>query len=169
MNYAHKAVTVPREKKSAMRARIAQALEDAAEAGDQVRLCTLRLMTAAIRDRDAALRADEDGSGAVLDDAEIVELLGRMIRQREESVRDYYEAGRMELAEREQREIEIIRAFLPKPMNETEVRCAIAEAINDTGADSIRDIGRVMGRLKKDYAGRMDFGAAGAQVKEALG
>ncbi len=152
-----------------MRERINEALRDAMRARDQVRICTLRLMLAAIKDRDIALRGDEDGSGAVLDDAEITALLAKMVRQREESVRAYSQAGRMELAAREEAEIAIIREFMPKQMSEAEVRTAIAQAIGDTGADSIRDMGKVMGELKARYPGRMDFGAAGAQVKQALG
>lgn len=152
-----------------MRERIQDSLKDAVRAKDTVRVCTLRLMLAAIKDRDIALRGDEDGSGAALDDRQIAALLGKMVRQREESASVYEQAGRMELASREEAEIAIIREFMPKPMSEAEVRTAIAKAIGDTGAQSIRDMGKVMSRLKQSYPGRMDFGAAGAQVKAALG
>lgn len=152
-----------------MRERLQDALNDAVRAKDTVRVCTLRLMLAAIKDRDIALRADEDGSGAVLDDKEISQLLAKMVKQREESVRVYSQAGRMELAAREEAEIAVIREFMPKPMSEAEVRSAIAKAIGATGAETIRDMGKVMGHLKNNYAGRMDFGQAGAQVKAALG
>lgn len=151
-----------------MRERIEEALRDAMLARDQIRVCTLRLMIAAIRDRDIALRADEDGSGVVLSDADINKLLCKMVRQREESAAAYSQAGRMELAAREEAEIAIIREFMPKQLSDAEMRSAIAEAIDQTGAGSIRDMGRVMGRLKTQYAGRMDFGSAGAQVKQAL-
>lgn len=151
-----------------MRDRIREALKDAIRAGDTVRVCTLRLMIAAIKDRDIALRADEDGRGAGLNDAEITALLAKMVKQREESAETYSQAGRMELAAREEAEIAIIREFMPRQMSESEIRTAIAEAIGETGAGSIRDMGRVMGCLKARYAGRMDFGAAGAQVKQAL-
>ena len=151
-----------------MRGKIQQALEEAMQSKDTVRICTLRLMLAAIRDRDIALSADEDGSGAVLDDAAVTELLGKMVKQREQSAEAYGQAGRMELAAREEAEIAIIREFMPRQMSEAEIRRAVAEAIGETGAGSIRDMGRVMGRLKQRYPGRMDFGAAGARVKQAL-
>lgn len=150
-----------------MRERIQQALQDATRATDTTRVCTLRLMLAAIKDRDLALRADEDAA-APLDEAGIHELLTRMVKQREQSSAAYAEAGRIELAAREEAEIAIIREFMPKQMSEAEIRSAVAEAIGVTGAGSIRDIGRVMGHLKARYPGRMDFGAAGARVKQAL-
>ena len=152
-----------------MRERIEEALKDAMHGRDTVRICTLRLMLAAIKDRDIALRADEDGSGAVLDAAGIHELLATKVTQREESAETYRQAGRMELAAREEAEIAIIRDFMPKQMTEAEIRDAVSEAIGETGADSIRDMGRVMGHLKARYPGQMDFGAAGARVKRALG
>ena len=152
-----------------MRDRINEALKDAMRAKDQLRTCTLRLMIAAIKDRDIALRGDEDGSGAVLDGAGILALLAKMVKQRQESAAAYSEAGRMELAAREEAEIAVIREFMPRQMNDAEIRHAIAQAIGDTGAHSIRDMGKVMGRLKTKYSGRMDFGDAGAQVKQALG
>jgi uncharacterized protein len=151
-----------------MRERIQQALQDAMRSKDTVRVCTLRLMLAAIKDRDIALAADDDARAAMVDDAEIGRLLARMVKQREQSAEAYGQAGRMELAAREEAEIAIIREFMPKQMSEAEIRSAVAEAIGETGADSIRDMGRVMGHLKARYPGRMDFGAAGARVKQAL-
>lgn len=150
-----------------MRARIAEALKDALKSGDAVRVGTLRLMLAALKDREIALRSD-DGP-ASLDEAEVRALLSRMIRQRRESIASYEEAARMELAERERREVDIIAEFLPKPLAEAEVEEAIAEAIRETGAASIRDLGRVMAALKARHAGRMDFAGASARVKAALG
>lgn len=144
-------------------------MKDAIRGRDTVRICTLRLMLAAIKDRDIALRADEDGSGSGLDDAEINVLLAKMVKQREESAQTYSQAGRMELAAREEAEIGIIREFMPKQMTEAEIRRAVSDAIGETGAGSIRDMGKVMGHLKSRYPGRMDFGAAGARVKRALG
>ena len=152
-----------------MRERIEEALREATRTRDSVRICTLRLMLAAIKDRDMALRADEDGSGAALDDAGIHHLLTTMVRQREQSAESYRQAGRMELAAREDAENRIIREFLPKQMTEAEIRRAVRDAIGETGAGSIRDMGKVMGHLKARYPGRMDFGAAGARVKRALG
>jgi uncharacterized protein len=150
-----------------MRERLAEAIKDAMRAKDQLRVSTLRLMAAALKDQDIAKRAH--GDGAQLDDAEVRALLAKMIRQREESARAYEEAGRMELAERERDEQAIIREFLPKPMSQHEIDAAIAKAIHDTHASSIRDMGKVMGALKEAHAGRMDFGLVGTQVKAALG
>lgn len=149
-----------------MRDRINAALKEAMLAKDKVRTNTLRLMLAAIRDRDIARRSDE--SGAELDDAEIMALLAKMVRQREESAAAYETAGRMELAEAERAEIEVIKEFLPKPMSETEVDKAVGKAINDAGASSIRDMGKVMNLLKSRHAGRMDFAEAGRRVKAKL-
>ncbi len=150
-----------------MRERIAESIKDAMRARDQMRLSTLRLMAAALKDQDIAKRAH--GDGAQLDDAEIRALLAKMIRQREELARAYEEAGRMDMAERERDEQAVIREFLPKPMSEDEIDAAVHRAIRDTKASSIRDMGKVMGALKAAHAGRMDFGAAGARVKAALG
>lgn len=150
-----------------MRERINTALKDAILAKDEVRMSTLRLMLAWIKDRDIELRADDGASG--LDDAETTKLLWRMIKQRKASARIYEEAARMELAERERDEIGVIMSFLPSPMTEDEVSHAITAAIAETGACSIRDLGKVMSTLKEKFAGRMDFSKAGAQVKQALG
>ncbi len=149
-----------------MRERIAEAIKEAMRAKDSLRLSTLRLMAACLKDQDIAKRAH--GDGAQLDEAEVRALLAKMIRQRQESARAYDEAGRMELAERERAEQDVIREFLPKPMNEDEIEAAIAKAIHDTHASSIRDMGKVMGALKEAHAGRMDFGAVGTRVKAAL-
>ncbi len=150
-----------------MRDRINAALKEAMLAKDKVRIGTIRLMTAAIKDRDIALRAEEGANG--LDDAGIMALLAKMVKQREESAATYETAGRMELAEAERAEIEVIKDFLPKPLSGPEVDAAIECAMTETGASSIRDMGKVMGVLKSKYAGRMDFGAVGSRVKAALG
>ena len=150
-----------------MRERLAEAIKDAMRAKDALRLSTLRLMSACLKDQDIARRAH--GDGGQLDDAEVRALLAKMIRQREESARAYDEAGRMEQAERERAEQAVIREFLPKPMNDAEITAAIDKAIRDTHASSIRDMGRVMGALKEAHAGRMDFGVVGGRVKAALG
>lgn len=150
-----------------MRDRVTTAMKDAMRSKNQVRLCTLRLMLAAIKDREIADRSQDTPSE--ITEAEILALFGKMVRQREESSATYEEAGRMELAERERAEIAVIKEFLPKPLTSLEINAAIAAAIADTGASSIRDMGKVMGHLKSRHAGRMDFGAAGAQVKTALG
>jgi hypothetical protein len=124
-------------------------------------------MMAAIKDRDIALRSEEGADG--LDDAGIMALLAKMVKQREESAATYETAGRMELAETERAEIGVIKDFMPRPLSADEIEAAIKKALAETRASSIRDMGKVMGVLKAQYAGRMDFGAAGGRVKAALG
>lgn len=150
-----------------MRSRLANALKDAMKAKDNTRLSTLRLINAAIKDREIALRGDAsiDGVG----DAEILAILAKMIKQRQDSIKAYEEAGRLELAESEREEIAIIQEFLPKQMDDSEVQNAISDAIEKTGAESIRDMGKVMASLKSDFAGQMDFGKVGGMVKAHLG
>ena len=149
-----------------MRDQIAAAMKAAMRDKDQTRLSTLRLITAAIKDRDIAARGEDDSGAA--DDAAILQLLAKMVKQREESAATYEEAGRLELAERERAEIDVIREFMPQPMSATEIDSAVDAAIGETGAASIRDMGKVMATLKQRYAGRMDFGVAGGRVKAAL-
>ena len=150
-----------------MRDRITTALKEAMLAKDKLRTCTVRLMLAAIKDRDIALRSEDGADG--LDDAGIMALLAKMVKQREESAATYETAGRMELAETERAEIGVIKDFLPRPLSADEVEAAITKALAETRASSIRDMGTVMVVLKSQYAGRMDFGAAGGRVKAALG
>ncbi|MFN3615550.1 MAG: GatB/YqeY domain-containing protein [Rubrimonas sp.] len=150
-----------------MRDRITTALKDAMKSKDATRVGTLRLVVATIKDREIAARQSE-GEGPVDADAELMAILAKMVRQREDSIGAYEQAGRLELAAREQAEIDIIREFLPKPMTAEEVEAAVAEAIAETEASSIRDMGRVIGALKARHPGRMDFGAVGQKVKAAL-
>ncbi|TVQ58120.1 MAG: GatB/YqeY domain-containing protein [Rhodobacteraceae bacterium] len=151
--------------------RIAIALKEAMKAQDATRVSTLRLVMAALRDREIAGRGDpawgEEGSGGQ-DEGALLAVLAKMLRQREDSVRSYEEAGRLDLAAREQAEMAVIREFMPRPMTEAEVEAAVAEAVAETDAHSLRDMGRVMGALKARYQGRMDFAKAGAAVKAAL-
>lgn len=149
-----------------LRERIQTATKEAMKARDQLRLSTLRLIGAAIKDREIAQRG-EDGKGALTQD-DLVALLSRMVKQRQESARAYEEGGRLELAEREQAEIGIIQEFLPRQLSSDEVEAAIAAVIADLGATGVRDMGRVMGALRERHAGQMDFGAAGARVKSRL-
>ena len=142
-------------------------MKDAMRAKDQARLSTIRLILATVKDRDIALRGADDQEG--LTEAGIRELLGKMIKQRDESAATYDEAGRLDLAESERAEIEVIRSFLPRQLSDEDTRKAIAAAIEETGATSIRDMGRIMGILKSKYAGQMDFGKVGAEVKTHLG
>ncbi|HET7408700.1 MAG TPA: GatB/YqeY domain-containing protein [Paracoccaceae bacterium] len=150
-----------------MRDRLADSIKDAMRARDQLRLSTLRLMSAALKDHDIARRSQ--GDDGELAETEIWALFAKMVRQREESARAYEEGGRMDMAERERAEQAVIREFLPKPMSDAEIDAAVVQAIRQTGAQSIRDMGRVMGALKGAHAGRMDFGQVGARVKAALG
>ncbi len=146
-----------------------QELQDALKAAmrdkDRRRVSTLRLILAAIKDRDIARRTEGDERD---DDTVIREILAKMIRQREESVRAYEEGGRVELADQEREEIAIIRSFLPPQMTEEEVRQVVDAVIGEVGAESLKDIGRCMAALKERYAGRMDFGLASRLVKERL-
>lgn len=147
--------------------RLDTALAEAQENDDEIKTCTLRLMQAAIRDREAAMGI-EDGT-ARLEGPALRDLLCRMVEQRRASIREYEESGHTELAAREEREIEVIKGFLPKPLSEAETAKAVASAIAETRASSIRDLGRVMTHLCTQYPGRIDICEAGARVKAALG
>jgi len=149
-----------------LRDRVNTALKRAMKDKDAARLSTLRLINAAIKDRDIALRGQGGEQG--IGDDEVLGILGKMVKQRQESARVYEEGGRLDLAEREIAETEVIIEFLPKQLSDDEVQAAIAVAVEKTGATSIRDMGKVMGALKADYTGQMDFGAAGAMIKERL-
>ena len=149
-----------------IRARITAATKEAMRARDQLRLSTLRLIGAAIKDREIALRGEPGQSGLGEDD--LLALLSRMVKQRQESSRAYEEGGRLELAEREQTEIEIIQEFLPRQLDQAEVAATVDAVIAELGATGVRDMGRVMTALRERHAGRMDFGAAGALVKSRL-
>ena len=146
-----------------LRDRLQTALKEAMKAKEADRLSTLRLINAAIKDREIALRGEAD-AGEV-GEPEILQIMGKMVKQRQESARAYEEGGRLELAEKELAEIGVIQEFLPRQMDPTEVAAAVAE----TGAASIRDVGKVMAALKARYTGQMDFGAVGALVKARLG
>jgi uncharacterized protein YqeY len=135
------------------------------KARDEHRVSTLRLVNAALKNADI----EAQGRGkAVLADEEILGLLQKLIKQRQEAVELYDKAGRAELAARERDEIEIISAYLPRQMSEAEAKAAIAEAINATGATGIKDMGKVMAALKQGYSGKMDFGKASGWVKQLL-
>ncbi len=149
-----------------LRTRVNDALKQAMKDKDATRLSTLRLINAAIKDRDISARGEGREGG--VDDAEVLAILGRMVKQRQESARAYEEGGRLDLAEREREEIAVIREFLPRQLDEAQVRKAVEAAVRETGAASIRDMGRVMATLKGKYAGQMDFGKVGPMVKEHL-
>ena len=151
-----------------LRSRIGTALKEAMKAKDADRLSTLRLINAAIKDRDIAART-EGGEGTTgVGDAEILSILGRIVKQRQESARAYEEGGRLELAQKELAEIRVIEDFLPRQLSPAEVEAAVAAAIAETGAGSIRDMGKVMAALKSRHAGQMDFGAVGPVVRDRL-
>ena len=150
-----------------MRDRINSAMKQAMRDKEVLRLSTLRLVMAAIKDRDIAARVD--GVDNSVSDDEILAILGKMIKQRKDSATAYGNAGRTELAAQELSEIEIITGFLPKQLNDDEIEDVVKKLINDSGASGIRDMGKVMGLLKKSYTGQMDFGKAGGLVKSLLG
>ena len=149
-----------------MRTRVTDALKDAMKSKEADRLSTLRLINAAIKDKDIALRGE--GDDKVVTDADVLAIMGRMVKQRQESARAYDEGGRIELAEKERAEIKVIEDFLPKQLSEAETEAAVDAAIASVGAESIRDMGKVMGELKGKYTGQMDFGAVGPQIKDRL-
>ena len=149
-----------------IRERFAGDLKEAIKARDPKRVSTLRLITAAIKDRDIAARTEDNTEG--VGDPEILAILGKMIRQRQESARAYEEGGRLDLADQERAEIVIIQDYLPRQLTDTEVDRAVSAAIAETGAASIRDMGKVMGLLKARHTGQMDFSRVGATLKQTL-
>ena len=158
-----------------LQARLQEALKEAMRAKAAARLSTLRLINAALKDREIALRGERGGDGAEgmgasdgLGESEILAILGKMVKQRQESARAYEEGGRLELAEKERAEIVVIEEFLPRALSPAEIEAAIAAALAETGASSIRDMGRVMAVLKGRYTGQMDFGAVGPLLKARL-
>lgn len=154
-----------------MRERINDEIKIAMKGGDKARLSTLRMINAAIKDRDIAARVDSSGKASGVEkvgDEELLQLLQKMVKQRRESIETYRSAGREELVAQESAEIEVIEDFLPKQMSDDEVARAVDEAIASSGAESVKDMGKVMAELKGKYAGRMDFGKASGRVKAAL-
>ena len=152
-----------------VRERIAAATKEAMKSRDAARLSTLRLIGAGIKDREIAARGEPGNEGADgLREEDLVALLSKMVKQRQESARAFEEGGRIELAEREQAEITVIQEFLPRQLDDAEVAAALDRVIADLGASSVRDMGRVMGELRARHAGQMDFGAVGALVKSRL-
>lgn len=149
-----------------MRENIANALKEALKAKDQIALSTIRLISAALKDRDIAARGNDNPDG--ISDEEILGMLQTMIKQRSESAKLYRDGDRPELAASEEGEIEIIRRFLPTQLTADEMHEAITSAIVQTGANSIKDMGQVMGYLKEHFAGQMDFSIASQEVKVAL-
>jgi uncharacterized protein YqeY len=149
-----------------LRARISDALKMAMKAKEKHAVSTIRLILAALKDRDIAARSKGSNVGIAEDD--ILSMLQSMIKQRHESVAMYEKGGRLELAQQEASEIEIIHTFLPQQMDDATVSAAIQDTIVNLSANSLKDMGKVMGDLKEKYAGRMDFSKASAQVKAKL-
>lgn len=150
-----------------LKGRVTAELKTAMKDRAAERLSALRLLNAAIKDREIALRGEGGENG--IGDAEVLAILGKMVRQRQESARVYDEGGRPELAAKERAEIAVFEEFLPRQLSPEETAAAIDAAIAETGASSIRDMGKVMAALKTRHAGQMDFGAVGPAVKAKLG
>ena len=150
-----------------MRDRLKEMLATSIKAGDKCRLGTVRLILAAIKDRDIANRTA--GKDELISDDDILALLQKMIKQRRESTTMYQEGGRMELAAQEEEEIAIIEEFLPQQIDAAEIEAAVAAVVAETGAAGLKDMGGVMELLRERFAGRIDFGQAAAQVKNLLG
>ena len=149
-----------------LRPQLSQALKDAMRAKDERAISTVRLILAALKDRDIAARGDGNTDG--VSDEEILQLLQKMIKQRQESIKMYEEGGRVELAAQEQGEIDIINRFLPQQFTVEEIAEAVDRTIAETGASSVKDMGRLMSELRGRYAGQMDFGKASGIAKARL-
>ena len=149
-----------------LREDIQAALKDAIKNGRNKEVGTLRLITAALKDRDIAARSKGNTDG--INDDEFLGMLRTMIKQRQESAKLYREGGREELALSEEEEIETIRRFMPEQMDEAAIAAAITAALEETGAESIKDMGKVMGLLKQRHAGQMDFAAVSGMIKQKL-
>lgn len=154
-----------------MRARINEDIKTAMKSGDKRRLSTLRLINAAIKDRDIAARVDEKGKATGVEkvsDSDILALLQKMIKQRKESIETYKAGNREDLVDQEASEITVIEEYLPSQMSDAELQAAVAKVIADIGAAGLKDMGRTMAALKERHTGSMDFGKASALVKEQL-
>lgn len=148
-----------------MREQISEGLKQALKARDQRRTATLRSINSAIKDRDIAIRQENRGPAT---NDEILAIVQKMVKQREESFAIYAQAGRADLATVEKEEIDILNEFLPKALSEEEVDAAIQAAITSSGAEGPKDMGKVVAQLKADYPGRIDFGKASGKVRAAL-
>lgn len=148
------------------REEFSNALKEAVKGKDKVGTATIRLIIAAVRDRDIDLRGKGQAEGVT--DADILSMLQSMIKQRQESSKTYRDAARPELAEREEEEIEVVKRFLPKQMDEGEVKKTVDGLISELGVSDIREMGKVMAELKSRYAGKLDMSRASGMVKERL-
>ncbi len=149
-----------------MRDELNKALKESMRAKDDRAVSTLRLILAALKDRDIAARSKGNNDG--ISDDELLQMLQSMVKQRKESISMYEKGGRLELAEGEQAEIEVIQRFLPKQMSDSEIETEVKSLIEEMGATGLKEMGAVMGELRTRFAGRMDFGKASPIVKQAL-
>jgi uncharacterized protein YqeY len=149
-----------------LREKLMDDVKTAMKAGEKARLSTIRLVQAALKDKDIEARGQGKGQ---LTDEDVLALMQKMIKQRQESIAIYTQAGRAELAAGEQAEVDVISAYLPRQMDEAGMKAAIAAVIADTGAASMKDMGKVVAGLKAKFAGQMDFAKASQMVKAALG
>lgn len=145
-----------------LKKRILDAVKAAMRAGDRKRLGVLRLLTAAIKQREVDERVE-------LDDEQVIALLSKQVKQRQESISQYETHGRNDLAEQERYELEVIQEFLPQPLSDTEIDAMIEQAATETGASSMKDMGKVMGLLRPKLQGRADMAAVSARIKARLG
>ena len=150
-----------------LRTDISDALKDAMRSKDEAGVSTLRLILSALKDRDIAARTK--GAGEPILDAEILDMLQKMIKQRQESIEMFKKGNRADLVSKEEAEIKIIERYLPKQLSDAEIGAAIDQAMAKTGAATIKDMGRVIAALKESHAGKMDFGRASQLVKARLG
>ena len=149
-----------------MRSELDANLKEAIKSQEKQRIATLRLINAAIKDRDIAVRSEENTEG--VSDAEIILILSNMVKQRKQSIIQYEEGGRVELAEREREEIKIIQEFLPNQLTDEEIHIEISKIIDAQEQLTIKDMGKIMSDLKEKFSGRMDFGKASGIVKALL-
>jgi uncharacterized protein YqeY len=149
-----------------LRQNLNQALKTAMRDKDMKKVATIRLILAALKDRDISARGNGQSEG--IDDADILAMLGSMVKQRRDSIAMYEQGGRLELAAQEQAEIDVITSFLPRQLSDEEVAAAVDAAIADLNADGLKFMGQVMAALREKYTGQMDFGKVSGQVKDKL-
>ncbi|MFC7333477.1 GatB/YqeY domain-containing protein [Rhodocista pekingensis] len=149
-----------------LRTRLNEALKEAMRAKDQRAVATVRLILAALKDRDIAARGRGIPDG--IDETEILSMLQTMVKQRRESIELYEQGGRIELAQQEREEITVIERFMPKQLDDEEIRAVVATLAEEIGAAGVKDMGRVMAELRSRYAGQMDFARASGIVREKL-
>ena len=151
-----------------LREKINEVLRTAMKAKDETKVSTLRLINAAIKDRDIADRTKDGADKNGIDDDGIMQLLQSMIKQRRDSIEAYVRGNRPELAARESEEIEIIEQFLPEQLSDDQINAAVMSVIEELKAESLKEMGSVMARLREEYTGRLDFGKASAIVKKCI-